>query len=262
MRIFDFNRAVVRQPGRSVIHGLRSGGRDDPDFDTLVAQHSAYVAALQSAGLQVTVLPPLEDFPDSVFVEDPALVFSCGAILLRPGAASRIDEAWEMEPMLRKAFDTVVSLPDGNADGGDILVTRETVFIGLSARTDKAGAEALAALLGEWGFRSEIVRPPTGTLHLKTGASLVDEETMLVTRAVAESGLFPHFRRLVVPDGEEAGANVLRINAQLLAGRDYPATLDILSGHGAEIVALETSEISKIDAGLTCMSLRWSETRP
>ena len=147
MRVFDFNSAIVRSPGRSVVDGLRSHSGPGPLFQVIVAEHQWYVAALRAARVQVTVLEPLEQFPDSIFVEDPALVFSEAALLLRPGAPSRFAESQEMRATLAARFPKVLELRGGFADGGDILVTPDRILIGLSARTDKAGAVALQGLL-------------------------------------------------------------------------------------------------------------------
>jgi dimethylargininase len=257
MRPFDFTRAIVRAPGASVVRGLRAGGQDDPTHEGVLAEHVAYAAALEAAGVAVDRLPALEDFPDSVFVEDPALVFCEGAILLRPGAPSRIGEADTLAPILADRFDRLLRVEQGHADGGDILVTPGMVHIGLSARTDRAGAGELAGLLAALGHASRIVQPPAGTLHLKTGCTLIDEETILATRAVASSMLFADFRMLIVPEGEEAAANALRVNQVVLAGAGFPRTIDLLDRHGLAVVPLATAEIGRIDAGLSCMSLRW-----
>ncbi|HEY6125434.1 MAG TPA: arginine deiminase-related protein, partial [Steroidobacteraceae bacterium] len=96
MRVYDFNSAIVRKPGQSVVNGLRANPGPAPVFETIVAEHQAYIDALRAAGVQVTVLDALEQFPDSIFVEDPALVFSEAAVLLRPGAPSRMAEAREL----------------------------------------------------------------------------------------------------------------------------------------------------------------------
>lgn len=120
MSVFHFNRAIVREPGRSVVRGLRNDASAMPDFDGVMHEHRAYVAALRAAGLAVDVLPALENFPDSVFVEDPALVFSEGAIVLRPGAPSRRDEAEAMSAALSSRFERVLAIERGHADGGDI----------------------------------------------------------------------------------------------------------------------------------------------
>ena len=159
---------------------------------------TAYVAALEAAGVAVERLGPLAAFPDSVFVEDPALVFPEGAIVLRPGAAARFGEAAEIAPVLRRRFGVVFELPPpGFADGGDVLVTPSAVMIGLSARTDRTGAEALVAILGKLGRHGVIVTTPPGVLHFKSDCSLLDEETMLATRRLAVSGVFAGMRVLL-----------------------------------------------------------------
>ena len=107
MRVFDFDRAIVRTPSAAVVDGLRAGGGPPPSFEGISREHEAYVAALKHAGLEVTVLDPLADYPDSLFVEDPALVFPGAAILLRPGAPTRAGEAAHLEPVLRDNFETI-----------------------------------------------------------------------------------------------------------------------------------------------------------
>jgi dimethylargininase len=257
MAVFDFGNAIVRRPGSSVVDGLSAGGGPAPSFDGVRAEHEAYVEALVAAGVSVEALNPLERFPDSIFVEDPALVFPEGAILLRPGAPSRAGEAGEVEPVLRRRFETVLTLDEGYADGGDVLATPDAVHIGLSARTDRAGAEALARLLGELGRSARIVATPAGTLHLKTACALVDEETIFATPDLAASGLFDGYRIVTTPAGEERAANLLRINDRLLVGACWARTIDLLGALGPRIVPLPVSEIARLDAGLSCMSLRW-----
>lgn len=261
MRIFDFNSALVRTPGRSVVHGLRAEPGPAPDFPALLLEHQAYVAALRAAGLDVMVLEPLEPFPDSLFVEDPALVFSQGAILLRPGAPSRAAEAAELAPVLAQRFERLLRLNEGFADGGDILVTPREVLIGLSARTDARGAAALQGLLRSLGLASRVVEVPRGTLHLKTDCSLLDEETLLATGSLAASGVLAGYRTLLVPDGERAATNAVRVNDVVLLRDGCPRTREMLVKQGLQPVPLPTTEIAKIDAGLSCMSLRWYDAR-
>lgn len=262
MRIHDFNSAIVRLPGRSVVHGLRANAGPAPSYEGILGEHSAYVSALRSAGLKVQVLAPLEPFPDSIFVEDPALVFRDAAVLLRPSAKSRHGEAQVMETTLAERFANVLRLDRGHADGGDILVAPGRVLIGLSARTDETGAAALRALLASIGLASEVVRVPRGTLHLKSDCSLIDEETVLATEELADSGVLAGFRILEVPAGERHAANALRVNDALLLRSDCPRTQDMLVRHGANVVPLPVTEIAKIDAGLSCMSLRWLDLSP
>lgn len=256
--VYQFNNIIVRTPSRSVVNGLRADDRGNPTFEGVKAEHDAYIAAMKDAGVKVTVLPALEAFPDSIFVEDPALVFTEGAILLRPGAETRVKETPEIEPTLRAMFETVLDLPgEGFADGGDVLTTRESVMIGLSARTNKVGAEALQACLTKLGRKSEIVATPEGVLHFKTDCSLLDDETVLSTARLAKSGAFERFKQVIIPEGEEPAANALRVNDVVMVGSDFPRTIEMLDKLGYKVVPMKTTEIGKIDAGLSCMSLRW-----
>ncbi len=255
---YDFNSAIVRKPSSTVVNGLRAEDRGDPDYEGVKLEHKAYIKALEKAGMAVTVLPALDTYPDSIFVEDPALVFNEGAIILRPGSDSRRGETKEIAPALNDLFDRVLELPrTGYADGGDILVTRDSVKIGLSARTDLAGANGLIDRLKELGLKGEIVNTPKGILHFKTACSLLDEETILVTRHMSESGLFDGFKNMILPQGEEPAANALRINDTVMISARYKRTMDILDQAGFSVVPVNTTEIEKIDAGLSCMSLRW-----
>ncbi len=260
MRVFDFNRAIVRTPGKSVVDGLREDREAVPDYARILDEHAAYVTALRAAGLTVEILPPLEAFPDSMFVEDPALVFSEGAILLRPGAVSRRGETEEMRATLDKNFERVLKLDgDEYADGGDVLVTSDVIFIGLSARTNAAGARALRGKLGELGRKAHIAETPRGILHFKTAVSLLSEDAVFATPAMAASDVFAGFKIIVTPEGEEAAANALRVNDTVFVGAHFPHSAELLSKQGLAVQTLPVSEIGKLDAGLSCMSLRWVE---
>ena len=256
--VFHFDHAIVRTPCHGIVDGLRAVDTGAPEFAHVLAEHKAYVEALRATGVSVEVLPPLEAFPDSMFVEDPALVFTEGAIVMRPGAASRFGEAEEIAPVLRRRFARVIDLPGpGFADGGDILVVQDQVMIGLSDRTDEIGAKALSEALQALGKTPVIVRTPPGVLHFKSDCSLVDSETVLATRRLAASGVFNGLRVLFTPEGEEGAANALRVNDALFVGADFPKTQAMLAAEGYKVVPLETREIAKVDAGLSCMSLRW-----
>jgi dimethylargininase len=257
MRVFEFNAAIVRTPGESVVNGLRANAGPAPVFETIYTEHQTYVAALRRAGVEVLVLDALETFPDSMFVEDPALVFRQAAVLLRPGAPTRVAEAQELAATLAARFPAVLQLSAGVADGGDILVTPGLVFIGLSARTNQAGAANLRELLRSQGLNSKVVEVPRGTLHLKSDCSLIDEETVLATEELAKSGVLDGFRILVVPGEERNAANALRVNDVVFLKAGCPRTLDMLVNHGLNVLPLPVSEVGKLDAGLSCMSLRW-----
>ena len=255
---FQFDSALLRSPARSVVNGLRGGDGPDPSLAGIEAEHLAYCAALRAAGLQVSVLPALHDYPDSIFVEDPALVFTEGAILLRPGAASRAGEVAEIAPALHERFDHVLELAGpGSVEGGDVLATPQGVLVGLSARTDRAGAEALLECLPRLGQRGRIVATPAGVLHFKSDCALLDDESVLATRRLADSGVFDGFRQVLVAEGEEAAANALRVNDVVLLAAGFPRTHEHLDQLGYRVVPLQAAELGRLDGGLSCLSLRW-----
>lgn len=257
--VYRFNRALVRSPSASVVNGLRAVDRGAPTREGVQAEQDGYVRALGEAGVAVESLPALEEFPDSVFVEDPALVFTEGAIILRPGASSRLGEAAAIAPELRQRFDRVLELAEGLVEGGDVLTTQNSVMIGLSARTNEAGARALGAILEQLGRKASIVHTPDGVLHFKSDCSLLDEETILSTERLASSGVFKGYRVLLTPEGEEAAANALRVNDRVLVGADFPRTADRLASAGYEVRPLPNRQIALLDAGFSCLSLRWHE---
>jgi len=258
MSAFAFDSAILRLPGRSVIDGLRDDRSAVPDYDGVLGEQAAYIAALRAIGLDVDVLPALEAFPDSMFVEDPALVLTEGAILLRPGAPSRAGEVAEIRPAILRHFEEVRELPEGeDVDGGDVLVTPNAVFIGLSKRTSRVGAEALALHLAAFGYTPRIVATPDGVLHLKTAVSLLAEDTVFATREIADSGLFAGFEVVVAPEGEAAAANALRVHDVVFIGEQYPLSCECLARKGFTVTPLSVGEVAKLDAGLSCMSLRW-----
>jgi dimethylargininase len=254
MRVFDFDRAIVREPAGSVVHGLRTGS-EPPRHDRVLAEHRAYVAALEAAGVAVETLPALPEHPDSVFVEDPAFVLTEGAILLRPGAPSRFAEPAALAPALHRHFAHVAEVDEGFVDGGDILVLPDEILIGLSARTDETGARRFCELARDLGRRARIVEPPPGLLHFKTGCALVDEGAVLAAPALAP--LVSDYEVLPTPEGETAAANLIRVNDRVLMAAGFPKTAALLAERGLEVVPIDASEIAKIDAGLSCMSLRW-----
>jgi dimethylargininase len=254
MRVFDFDRAIVREPAGSVVDGLRTG-TEPPSHDEVLAEHRAYVAALAAAGVRVETLPALFEYPDSVFVEDPAFVVTEGAILLRPGAHSRFGEPATLAPALRRHFPNIAEVDEGFVDGGDILVLPEEILIGLSARTDETGARRFCELARDLGRSARLVEPPPGLLHLKSGCALIDERTLIAVPAMAP--LFPGYEVMLTPPGEAHAANLIRVNDRILMGNAFPRTASLLSDRGLDVVETPAAEIAKIDAGLSCMSLRW-----
>ena len=259
-RCFRFTHAIAREPGDSVAHGLRDRDQGDPSPEVFRQQHAAYVAALREAGVRVDVLPADEDFPDSVFVEDTALCIGSVAILMRPAAPERAAEPSGIRGALSERFDEVLELPDSasvSIEAGDILLSDRDAFIGLSARTSSAGFDALAPHLERLGYRPRRVETPAGVLHFKTDCGLLDSETIFATRRLAASGCFDGYRVVEVPEGEEAAANLIRVNDRVILASGHPRSADRLDALGFRPVALPLDEAAKIDGGPSCLSLRY-----
>jgi dimethylargininase len=262
MRSYTFTHAISRLPGRSITGGLRAVDVGAPDLGTFLAHHADYVAALRSTGAEVTVLDALEAYPDAVFVEDTALCLPEGAIVMRPGAPTRLGEAAEMRPVLETFYGDVRQIEaPATIEGGDILVTEKEILVGTSARTNAAGIDELARLTADWGYKVRTVNTPEGVLHFKTDCSLLDEETMLATPRLAASGCFDGYRVIHVADGEEAAANTIRFNGLVLMPAGFPATRDALLAAGYDVREIGNSEAAKLDGGMSCLSLRFSPVR-
>lgn len=255
---YAFTHALCRAPAPSAVHGIRADNGPDPDFASLAAEHAAYVATLRELGLAVDVLPPLADFPDALFTEDVALTFPEGAILLRPGAPSRVGEVAHIRDALAARHPHLLEMTGpGYADGGDVLRLADRVIIGLSDRTDRAGATELAGLLAKLGQRAEIAQTPRGVLHFKTGCSLIDQSTILAVPAMRDCPEFAGLEVVLTPPGEEGAANILRVHDTVLIGARWLATQAMLAARGVPFRSMATEQIARIDAGLSCMSLRW-----
>lgn len=262
MRSYSFTHAIARLPGSSITGGLRAVDTGAPDLAIFLAHHADYVAALRSTGAEVLVLDALEDFPDAVFVEDTALCLPEGAIVMRPGAPTRLGEAARMRPVLEQFYADVREIEaPATIEGGDILVTENEILAGTSARTSEAGIAALARLAADWGYKVRTVDTPEGVLHFKTDCSLLDEETILATRRLASSGCFDGYRVVHVADGEEAAANTIRFNGLVLMPAGFPKTRDTLETAGYDVREIGNSEAAKLDGGMSCLSLRFSPVR-
>lgn len=255
-----FTHAITRRPSASITKGLRAVDTGTPDLALMLAHHADYIAALQATGATVVELPPLEAYPDSVFVEDTALCLPGGAVVMRPGAPSRLGEAAEMAPHLAALYGEVLAItgPESFIEGGDILVTEREILVGRSARTNAAGIAELAGLVAPWGHKVREVHTPPGVLHFKTDCSLLDAETILSTTRLSASGCFAGYRVIDVPDGEEAAANTIRFNDLVLMPEGFPRTRDLLASAGYQVREIGNSECAKLDGGMSCLSLRFT----
>ncbi|OED37644.1 dimethylarginine dimethylaminohydrolase [Chromatiales bacterium (ex Bugula neritina AB1)] len=258
-RSYSFTHAILRQPAHSIVDGLRAVDSGTPDLALFTEHHAAYATALESTSAAITLLDPIEEFPDSVFVEDTALCLPEGAIVMRPGAPSRLGEAAAMAPVLKQFYREVLTIEgDGFIEGGDILVTEREILAGTSARTTIAGIEALQSLTARWGYKVRGVSTPADVLHFKTDCSLLDEETILSTERLARSGCFEGYRVIFTAEGEEACANSIRFNELLVVPDGFPRTAELLDKAGYRVTSIGNTEAAKLDGGMSCLSLRFS----
>jgi dimethylargininase len=251
-----FTRALCRRPGPDFADGLTTADLGRPDYATMLAQHEAYVATLRGLGLEVEVLDPLPGHPDAYFVEDAALVFPELAVVTRPGADPRRAEAEALAPHLARHRPLVRLEAPATLDGGDVLTVGRQVFVGISERTNREGADQLARILAPHGY-TVVPVPVSAGLHFKSSVNWVGGDTLLLTPGFADREALAGFRHLVVDPGEAYAANTLWINGTLLTPSGFPGTRALLASAGLPIVALDMSETRKMDGGLTCLSLRW-----
>ena len=226
----------------------------------MLAQYQSYCDALVECGLALTTLEPDLRFPDSTFVEDTAVLTPNGAVLTRPGAASREGEVDAIRPAILNYFPSPLTIEaPGTLDGGDICEAGDHFFLGLSHRTNEEGAHQLAAHLAALGYTSSTidVRAMTSILHLKSGISYIGENTLVVMEEMAANPQFRSFNLIQVGLDESYGANCVRVNGRVLVAAGFPKLTADLQARGFDPLVLEMSEFQKMDGGLSCLSLRF-----
>ncbi|MBQ6411052.1 MAG: N(G),N(G)-dimethylarginine dimethylaminohydrolase [Atopobiaceae bacterium] len=260
----DFTHAICRRPSRSVIDGIADFANEGkPIYERALEQHDAYVEALRTAGLEVTVLPALEEFPDSVFVEDTCVITPSGVVVDRPGAPSRLHEPDHMVPCLREFFSDeqikFIEAP-GTLEGGDVMMVDDHYYVGRSARTNDEGFRQFAEHLAAWGYTCEQVELQR-ILHLKTGCTYIEDGRLLAAGEMWERPIYRESGRFSevfhVPDEEAYAADCVRINDHVIMSAGYPRVRVQLDDWGYQVIELEMSEFRKIDGSITCLSLRW-----
>jgi len=251
-----FKNAITRKPGKNFALGLTTSDLGAPDYDLIMEQHRAYVTALRSLGLEVDILQSLPDFPDAYFVEDVAVVTPEIAVITNPGALERAGEAQHIEAVLSRYRPLTRIQTPGTLDGGDVMQVGKQFFIGVSDRTNAEGAKQLGQILGQYGYQWTLV-PVSGGLHLKSDISYIGRNSLLISKTLAKSYVFANYDRIIVNEDETYAANSLLVNEQIIMPKGFPRTKRKLEEAGFDIIELETSEMQKMDGGLSCMSLRF-----
>ncbi len=252
-----FTQAIVRTPCQAMKHGISTANLGRPDHQKALVQHADYIEALKECGLHVTVLPADEDFPDSTFVEDAALITPHCAILTRPGAPSRTLEIQSIFLTLREFYEKVEKIEaPGNVEAGDIMMVGDHYYIGLSERTNQAGAEQMIAILQRFGMQGSVV-DLAEVLHLKTGLGYLENNNLLACGEFLSKPEFQQYNLLEVDPEESYAANSVWINDTVLTPAGFPKTTALIESAGYAVRQVHVSEFQKLDGGLSCLSLRF-----
>lgn len=255
-----FKRAIVRIPGSNFADGLTTVDLGVPKLEEVLQQHALYCDALRECGLELTVLEADLRHADSTFVEDTAVLTPEAAIFCRPGAASREGEVVAIRPAVERFYSSTFTIEaPGTVDGGDICEAGTHFFIGLSHRTNEEGASQLATCLNALGYTASTidVRGMTTILHLKSGISYIEDNTLVVMEEMASNPQFSRFELVRVSVEESYGANCVRVNDHVLLAEGFPRLTADLEARGFKPLTLKMSEFQKMDGGLSCLSLRF-----
>jgi dimethylargininase len=251
----EHRRALVRLPSPRLAEGLTTHiARRPVDVERAGRQWHAYVAALADAGWDVVEVPPADDCPDGVFVEDTVVMFGALAVLTRSGAVGRRAEiAGTRQTLDRLGYRCVTIEAPGTLDGGDVLKIGDRVYVGRGGRTNAAGIAQLRGHLAGTGAVVTAV-PMTQALHLKSAATALPDGTVIgYSPVVDDPSIFPRYRGMP----EEPGAHVVDLGAgRLLMSAAAPQSARLLEDLGYRTVPVDISEFEKLEACVTCLSVR------
>jgi dimethylargininase len=247
--------AITRAVSPGIVHcELTFVARQHIDLAKAEQQHAAYQRLLENFGARVISLPAEPQLPDSMFVEDPAIVLDELAIIFPLGTESRRPEAASISQALAK-FRTIahVELP-GQVEGGDILRIGRRLFAGLSRRTNLEGIQQLASITSPHGYEVISVAV-TGCLHLKSAVTYIGRNTLLANRAWFDTEPLAGFEWIDVAPDESHAANALALGDTVIFPASFPRTRDRLEARGFHVTPIDISELQKAESGLTCSSL-------
>lgn len=228
--------------------------REPIDLDLAARQHRDYEQCLESLGARVMSLPAEPDLPDSVFVEDPAVVLDELAVICRMGALSRRPESEQLAGALAQFRELRRMQEPATLEGGDVFRSARTIYAGLSGRSNRAGVESLAQFTAGFGYRVVPVEVK-GCLHLKTACCPLDDETVLAARPLIDASALAGLRIIDVPAEEPWGADVLTLGGAIVCSTAFPRTAELLDRLGYRVRPVNVSELHKAESGVTCMSL-------
>jgi dimethylargininase len=247
--------AITRQVSPNIgLCELTHLARQAIDVDRARAQHRRYEETLAALGCEILQLPAEPDLPDSVFVEDTAVVLDEVAIIARPGTESRRPETAAVAKALTSYRGLVYIDPPGTLEGGDVLRIDRTLYVGLTNRSNPAGHDQLRALLQPFAYTVVSV-PVDGCLHLKSAVTQVSADTLLINRSWVDAGAFGSRRFVDVHPEEPSAANALLLGGTVMYPAAFPHTWRRLEEEGIPVRSIDVSELGKAEGGVTCCSL-------
>jgi dimethylargininase len=247
--------AITRQVSPAINQcELTHIAREPIDYGRARAQHEQYEGALRSLGMNVISLDAEPDLPDSVFVEDMALVLDECAIMLNPGASSRRPEVASVEKALAPYREIFRIQPPGTVDGGDILTVGRTVYIGISSRSTENAVEQMKAILEPRNYQVRAVNV-TGCLHLKSAVTQVSEDTLLVNPEWVSRDDFHGMQFIEVDPSEPYAANAVLAGNTIIYSSSFPKTRSKLQAAGIRMLIVDADELAKAEGAVTCCSL-------
>lgn len=252
-----YTKAIVRTPCKNMVHGITQAGSGTPDYELALRQHRNYIDALTECGLEVRILPPDETFPDSVFVEDVAVLTPSCAIITRPAPLSRQGETTIIRNVLLSYYPAVEQITQpGTIEGGDVMKVGSHFYIGLSERTNAEGAAQFIRILKKYGMTGSTVNFRQ-FLHLKTGVSFPGGNHLLAAGEFINHPTFSAFNILIIPEEESYAANCIRVNDFIILPEGYRMVKKMLESAGYRVKTVDVSEFRKLDGGVSCLSLRF-----
>ncbi len=252
-----FNNVIVRKPGRSLAEGITSASLGKPDYENALRQHAGYIEALKQCGAAVTVLDAEESYPDSVFIEDTAVLAEKCAVITNPGALSRQGEEVSVRKALEKFYSHIDSIcAPGTLEGGDVMMVGGHFYVGLSARTNEEGVRQFTEILNRYDYTVSGIEMEE-FLHLKTGLAYLENNNLLIAGEFIRHPEFAKFNRVEIDSSESYAANCIWVNGKVLVPLGYPKTRVAIEAAGYETLEVDVSEFRKLDGGLSCLSLRF-----
>lgn len=251
-----FENALTKKPTGKIVDGISSVGVP-PDYHSSLEQHKNYVKSLEECGLEVKILDGDERYPDSVFVEDTAVLTEEVAVLCNLGAESRQgEESSILEPLLEFYEDVKRIRPPGTFEGGDVMRIENIFYVGLSQRTNKEGFKQFKDIVEEYDYKVHPVNLKD-MFHLKTGIAYLGDDVCVVSGELKDNLEFRKYDLIEVPDVEMYAANCICVNDKVILPEGYPRTKSLIEEKGFTTINVDVSEFRKLDGGISCLSLRF-----